>query len=345
MHAGARHNTLSLGGIVKGGIPSALLVIVLMSSACISRLPPTPGPFPVEGVRQITSEYAFYQNLMWSPSGRLIAATRCPILQFTPSCLGNEETVLIDVSNGDSVTVSFQSLTPNRVSSYPVAWADSGDRLLLYLEESPTEAPAPPSQTTYRYLAYDPSTGGFMEIPVEGIPIDWDESSEQILLIRANNEGVYELALYSYVSGDLAFELTLGEAGDLAGPHALSPDGATLLRGDSPTDTRCNEISAYSIGSHSDFVPMLTMACYPAWSQNGAKIAFARKDHPQGEPNQIMIAGSDGSDPQSLFGDQLIALLASPTWSPDGSMIAFTRGGLENANAVYIVPVPESMRP
>jgi hypothetical protein len=282
---------------------------------------------------------------MWSPTGDLIAATRCPLLQFTPNCLANEETVLINVSTGASVTVSFQSLTANRVSSYPVAWADSGDQLLLYMEESRTEAPAPPSETTYRYLAYTPSTGEFLEIPVEGIPIDWDEFSEQVLLIRANNEGVYELGWYSYDSGEFVLELTVGDAAEIAGPHTLSPDGVTLIRGDSPLETRCNEISAYSMSSHSDFVPMLSMACYPAWSQNGAKIAFARKDHPQGEPNQIMIAGSDGSDPQSLFGDRLIAFLASPSWSPDGSRIAFTRGGLENANAIYVAPVPESMRP
>jgi hypothetical protein len=40
--------------------------------------PPTPGPFPVENVRQMTFDYAFYESLLWSPNGSTIAVTRCP---------------------------------------------------------------------------------------------------------------------------------------------------------------------------------------------------------------------------------------------------------------------------
>jgi hypothetical protein len=58
-----------------------------------------------------------------------------------------------------------------------------------------------------------------------------------------------------------------------------------------------------------------------------------------------MITNKDGSNPISLFNDTTPHELAYPTWSPDGSQIAFTMGALENANAIYIVEVPDNLRP
>ncbi len=80
-------------------------------------------------------------------------------------------------------------------------------------------------------------------------------------------------------------------------------------------------------------------------ASSGARIAYAKKDRPRGEPNQLMIANSDGTDARPLFGDQVVAFLASPTWSPDGSKIAFTKGWLENANGIYVAEVPIELRP
>ena len=320
------------------------LALTIFVSACATQRP-TPGPFPVDGVRQLTADYAFYQDLMWSPAGNLIAATRCPLLQFTPSCLGNEETILIDPANGELHLVDFEPLTSNFVNSYPLAWSRSGEQLLLYVRESPDENRAQLSESTDRYIVVRPMDGGFEEISVEGAVFDWKDEDASLLLMRSNGDGLLELGWYSYLTGDFRREIIYDDSEKLGGPHRLSPDGSALMRGNSMSPTRCTEVDKYAIGSYSEFVTILTLACYPAWSQNGTKIAFARKDHPQGEPNQIMIAGSDGSDPQPLFGNQLVAFLASPTWSPDGTVIAFTRGGLENANAIYTAPVPESMRP
>jgi TolB protein len=58
----------------------------------------------------------------------------------------------------------------------------------------------------------------------------------------------------------------------------------------------------------------------PAWSPDGAKIAFSRSD---GRRYQIWIMNADGADPvQITKGD---SSASDAAWSPDGSRIAFTR--------------------
>jgi Tol biopolymer transport system component len=65
----------------------------------------------------------------------------------------------------------------------------------------------------------------------------------------------------------------------------------------------------------------------PAWSPNGAKVAFERS-------NEIYVMNSDGSNPENLTNNAALDLY--PAWSPDGSRIAFwsSRDGNEELYAM-----------
>ena len=321
------------------------LVLGLTVAGCAGQ-PPTPGPFPIDGVEQLTSDYAFYQDLMWSPNGDWIAATRCPLVKFEPSCLGNEETILVSPATGELLLVDFLPLTTNYVNSYPVSWSSTGEQLLLFVRESPDENRAQLSEGTFKYIAYRPSDGGFEEIHSEiGTVFGWNDLDDSILLLRADQEGALEVGWYHYLTGEFRREFIYDDSDKLGGPHVLSPDATTLIRGNSMSPTSCIDLETYVLGRSAGFEPILTMACYPAWASSGARIAYAKKDQPRGEPNQLMIANSDGTDSRPLFGEQIVAFLASPTWSPDGSKIAFTKGWQENANGIYVAEVPTELRP
>lgn len=135
------------------------------------------------------------------------------------------------------------------------------------------------------------------------------------------------------------------EQDTLVSMHALSPDRLRLLRGDTTDPISCNEVEWRALDGVGEFETLATMACFPAWSADGMKIAFAQKDDPRAEPNQLVVANPDGTDPQPLFGSENIAFLAWPAWSPDSTEIAFTKRGLEGVNAIYVAPVPEHLRP
>lgn len=158
-------------------LPLLIFVFTLIgtSLACYPGLapPPTPGPFPVEGVRQITSDFAYYQDLLWYPNNDLIAATRCPVLNFEPRCFENEETVLIYPDTGSIQTINFQSITSNRVSAYPVIWSPDGAKLLLYSREHFYTENDPSSDVHSRYIEYAPAENTFSEMDIAGNAIAW----------------------------------------------------------------------------------------------------------------------------------------------------------------------------
>jgi Tol biopolymer transport system component len=58
----------------------------------------------------------------------------------------------------------------------------------------------------------------------------------------------------------------------------------------------------------------------PAWSPDGAKIAFVSDR--DGGNSEVFVMDADGSDPVNLTNDP--APDSQPTWSPDGTKIAFT---------------------
>lgn len=77
--------------------------------------------------------------------------------------------------------------------------------------------------------------------------------------------------------------------------------------------------------------------CYPAWSPDGSKIAFAKR---KGGHFVISVMNADGTNVHDLFDPDLTRSIdhieCTPAWSPDGAHIAFTSsrdGNLE----VYVM--------
>ena len=60
-------------------------------------------------------------------------------------------------------------------------------------------------------------------------------------------------------------------------------------------------------------------ALFPAWSPDGAKIAFC---HREGQKTEIYVMRADGSNPVNLTKNQSVNF--HPAWSPDGTKIAFS---------------------
>jgi hypothetical protein len=303
--------------------------------------PPTPGPFPDKNVRQMTFDYAFYESLLWSPNGSILTGTRCPVLNFEPACYEHEETVLIDVDTGELHTLDIQSITPNPITGYPLVWSPDGKNLLLLIREwFPAEGSAP-SQPQSRKMSYNLDTGTYSEFEITGSVIAWSGDGTSLLMIRSVEDDLSAIGWYKIESGDFFQEIPLTEEDNLFWPYALSPSEKILLRSNSPSSSSCNEVESYIMGSHEFFKPFLSLACFPAWSPDGSRLAYTAKFDLKGLPNRLMIADADGSSPMSLFTDTTPHELAYPTWSPVGNQIAFTMGAKENANAIYIADVPE----
>ncbi len=315
-------------------------VVFILAAACtsLSSAPPTPAPFPISGVRQLSYEYAHFQDLMWSPAGDLIAATRCPVFSSQPLCFQNEETVLIEPTDGSLQAIDFSPLSSNQITGYPVFWAPNGEKLVLYVREQVPQQDGESFEDQYRYLVYTPSTATFDEIALTGIAVGMGPAESEALIFRSDGTDGISLGWLNLDTGKFQGESAVVELSE--GPYALSPNYKFLLQGDSSDNIRCRDINSLSIGSDSGFQPLISLGCYPAWSQDGSKLAYAAKGDPDFAPNRLLIANADGSGSVSIFGEERIADLAYPTWSPQGSFIAFTKGGPSGSNAIYVTEIP-----
>jgi len=317
---------------------------MIILSACNIGLPhpPTPGPFPVEGIRQITTDYAFYQDISWSPNGSFITATRCPVMQYQPSCFQHEETILIDPKTGAITNIDFQSISPNHTVGYPSAWSPDGTQLILTVgERNPAgDAGADEPLFNYTYFSYGIHEDTFTEMDIVWMIIAFSQDGSSFLITQSIDEESLALGWYDPETREFIDELHYPLADSFLGAFAISPDNRILLQSDSTLTSSCNEIQAYIMGSHKPFEPFLSLACYPAWSPNGSKLAYTAKASSKDLPNRLIIADADGANPVSVFIEPTPHELAYPTWSPDGHQIAFTFGGLSGANAIYIVDVP-----
>src|SRR5690606_33892410 len=82
-----------------------------------------------------------------------------------------------------------------------------------------------------------------------------------------------------------------------------------------------------------DPLPGVTDESRPAWSADGARIAYAST---AGGNRDIWTMRADGSDKRRITGTA--DLDTEPTWSPDGGRIAFRRSSDTLGSDVWIVP-------
>lgn len=321
--------------------------VLLLLAACGrgGSITATPSQFPIPGVRQITTDSAFYRDLMWSTQGEVIAARRCVTLNRQAQCFGIEETiVLVNVGTEETQELRLDPESSRSTSGFPVAWSIDGMSLVIGVGEAAeftdTEAPF----YSYHYVVYDLATETYLDLPSDVTPIGWNKNDSRILIERPSGDGLSELAWLDLKGKGFEIVGVLQREEGFFGRFTLSPDSQFVLVSDSPLESRCNELRSYPLVDLVQSSVFLSLSCFPAWSHDGNKLAYAAKDNPQGEPNQIMIADADGSGPNSLFGDQLVPFLGYPTWAPDGTRLAFTQGP-EGGNAVYVAELHEILRP
>lgn len=344
------NNSVDRKSRVQGQATPCRLATILVFLASLScRIGPVPGPTPapvgIEGVELLTRDFAFYRDLMWSPRGDWIAVRRCPILQGRPQCDGSDETiVLIDPASAESQTLILTVDGEEARGGFPIAWSQDGSRLLIGVGRvMSTEEASIPFQT-YSYSAYTIDTGKLLKLEEDLYPIGWNSAGTAVLVKQVLPDASISIGWLSLEGNRFEQVVRQGIQEEFLGPYSVSPDGSFILQTDSHLMESCNNVRRYSVRSAGQFESFLTLACFPSWSSDGSKIAYASKDAPRSLPDQVMIANSDGSDPRPLFPDQQLGELTFPTWSPDGTRMAFIRNP-GSGSAIYVAILPIELRP
>jgi Tol biopolymer transport system component len=131
--------------------------------------------------------------------------------------------------------------------------------------------------------------------------------------------------------------LTTNAASD--GQPTFSPDGtriAFLSGRDGNPEIYVMDIADADNDGNGDNLTRLTNHAaiddQPAWSPDGAKIAFVRNQG--GGNSEIYVMDADGSNPVNLTNNAVFDV--EPAWSPDGTKIAFRRSLDSNAD-LYVM--------
>jgi Tol biopolymer transport system component len=221
------------------------------------------------------------------------------------------------VADAPAATVAFDAPTPptSQAPSIPATFTPTAETNQGGPPPSQDDEPTPEAQPTFT------------------------DAKEEIAF-ASDRSGRPQLYLVDLAGGETR---QLTDLPDGACQPAWSPDGTTLAF-TSPCTSNREEYAGSSIfvlqvgadGSASEPSPLILSLSGgeydPAWSPDGAKIAFTSLRTGRA---QIFVAGADGSNPQNLNSD--LAFNWSPAWSPDGTQLAFLtgRGGQEE---VWLIP-------
>ena len=148
----------------------------------------------------------------------------------------------------------------------------------------------------------DASGNVLATFPSEGWQIAWSPDSTRVAVWDTWNEtiGVYDVDGVRQIQ--LAIPSGMVDSGDQ--DPAWMPDGSSLLVYD--------DVEVPLDGGPPRQLPWLSRTASAAYSPDGSHVAYSAE-------RTLIVARTDGSEPQELFGDWA----RSVTWSPTGDRIAF----------------------
>ncbi|MDT8439033.1 MAG: DPP IV N-terminal domain-containing protein [Wenzhouxiangellaceae bacterium] len=254
--------------------------------------------------RPLLSDSASYSSPAWSPDGSRLA--------YVGASDGKPQLFVRWVASGETALLTNLTEAPSAL-----AWSPDGSQIAFTMQV-PAEKPS---------LAKPPKKPEGAEWAPEVTVID-------AVTYRFDGRGYLEPG-FSHVfvvsaDGGNARRLTSGEF-DHSGPLAWSPDGARIAlvanRNDdwqyqrSESDLYVVEVASGALSQLTDLPGRETA---PAWSPDGARIAFERNDHQgrQYSDARIAVIDADGSKLRVLTAD-LDRPAASPVWSADGRQVYF----------------------
>lgn len=337
-----------------------LVALILLTGGLLAACRPAAGPPPILYVRPDADGYGqlMVQTL---PDGQPRALTQTDpndpagVVDFAVAPGGR--TVAYSVIRADGTTALRRVGTDGRgdrlLLDCPAAecttpvWAPDGQRLLYERREGAGAAP--------RLHWLDTRTG-------ETIPLLAGDDSPNYGAVFAPGGG-----LLSYVSprneGVVLYDLVTGEQRLLPSrvgrPAAFSPDSRAVITADIVLDaftsgpesgdaTAVQESARTHLyktlldepGSRVLLSPQISAEdSVPAWSPDGAWVAFGRQVGPVQTGRQLWLMRADGSEARPLT-DELSVTHGPPAWSPDGRYLLFQRydlaGGGTGSPSVWV---------
>lgn len=297
----------------------------------------TPSYGPIPAATPLTDDFAYYRAPAWSPDGRTLAVLRSgtTVHPGNPSTEG--DVILIDVESGDQQMIAPAPIVKPGRAGGPVLWLGTEREIAFFYFDFMGGQQAP------LLVRYELETDLAETVEVCCAPLLADSDGARILVYTSTN-GYFGIGWLDLAAGKIVEELSLPRESPQQHQYvdfSLSPDGRALLMGDAN-----GQVFLYQVGSGAPPILLLDLATDPAWSPDGARIAYiafdSAADVPFGQLGQVNLAGASGESPRPLFPQRYPGGMRSPAWSRDGSRIAFLYGD-NSSNQVLVIEMPPEL--